>query len=211
MAGCAGSSLLCELFSSCSEQGLLSRCAAWASPCGGFCCCRAQALDRWLRGCGAQAWLLHRTCCLPGPGIEPESSALAGGLFITEPPGKPSIKFQHLFRSPGILVEWVAPFLGCHSTLPRSHVTWSVMACCGCGRLGHETEFLKKSSKILLCFSTLTLPLCSPPDFPLNASYAVDLKDCLRKWVTVPFIWIYMKKYLPKGWYSGQICSCPLI
>ena len=26
-------------FSSCSEQGLLSSCSAWASHCGGFSCC----------------------------------------------------------------------------------------------------------------------------------------------------------------------------
>ena len=28
---------------------------------------------------------------LPNPGIEPTSSALAGGFIITEPPGKPNI------------------------------------------------------------------------------------------------------------------------
>ena len=33
---CAGSSLLCRPFSSCSEQGLFSSCGAWASPCSGF-------------------------------------------------------------------------------------------------------------------------------------------------------------------------------
>ena len=31
-------------FSSCSEQGLLSSCNAWASHSGGFSCCGAQAL-----------------------------------------------------------------------------------------------------------------------------------------------------------------------
>ena len=34
--GCAGSSLLLELFSGCGKRGLLSSCAAWASHCGGF-------------------------------------------------------------------------------------------------------------------------------------------------------------------------------
>ena len=29
--GCAGSSLLCGLFSGCGKQGLLSSCSAWAS------------------------------------------------------------------------------------------------------------------------------------------------------------------------------------
>ena len=34
--GCAGSSLLCRLFSSCVQWGLLSSRGAWASHCGGF-------------------------------------------------------------------------------------------------------------------------------------------------------------------------------
>ena len=36
--------LLPSLFSSCRKQGLLSSCGAQASHCGGFYCCRAQAL-----------------------------------------------------------------------------------------------------------------------------------------------------------------------
>ena len=36
--GCAGSSLLHRLFSSCREQSLLSSCSAWASHWGDFCC-----------------------------------------------------------------------------------------------------------------------------------------------------------------------------
>ena len=35
------------LLSSCGEQGLLPGCGAWVSHCGGFSCCRAQALDPW--------------------------------------------------------------------------------------------------------------------------------------------------------------------
>ena len=42
--GCAGSSLLLGVFSCCDEQGLLSSCSAGASHCGGFSCCRVQAL-----------------------------------------------------------------------------------------------------------------------------------------------------------------------
>ena len=34
-----------QAFSSCSEQGLLFSCGAWASHCGGFSHCRAQALQ----------------------------------------------------------------------------------------------------------------------------------------------------------------------
>ena len=33
-----------QAFSGCSEQGLLSSCAAWAPPCNGFACGGAQAL-----------------------------------------------------------------------------------------------------------------------------------------------------------------------
>ena len=45
--GCAGSSLLCGFFPSCSEQGLLSSCGVWASHGCDFSCCGAQALGRW--------------------------------------------------------------------------------------------------------------------------------------------------------------------
>ena len=41
--GCAGSSLLCGLFSSCGEWGLLSSCSVQAFHCGGgFSCYGAQ-------------------------------------------------------------------------------------------------------------------------------------------------------------------------
>ena len=43
---CAGSSLLPELFSSCSEWGLLSSYVAWASHCSGFSCYRTRALGQ---------------------------------------------------------------------------------------------------------------------------------------------------------------------
>ena len=36
--GCAGSLLLCGLFSSFREQGLVFSCGVWASHCGGFSC-----------------------------------------------------------------------------------------------------------------------------------------------------------------------------
>ena len=42
--GCAESSLLRRLFSSCSESGLLSRCSV-TSYCRGFSCCSAGALE----------------------------------------------------------------------------------------------------------------------------------------------------------------------
>ena len=44
--GYPGSSLLCGLFSSCSELGLLSHWGSWASHCSGFPC-RSRALGAW--------------------------------------------------------------------------------------------------------------------------------------------------------------------
>ena len=45
---------------------------------------------------------------LPRPGIEPMSPALAGGFFITEPPGEPKRELfffpkRELFESPKVL------------------------------------------------------------------------------------------------------------
>ena len=99
--GCARSSLLCRLSSSCGEQRLLPSCDAWVSHCSGFSCCRAwvqehtgfsscgsQALEHWLSSCGTLAQLLWGTWNIPGPGIKPMSPTVAGGFFTTEPPGK---------------------------------------------------------------------------------------------------------------------------
>ena len=55
----------------------------------GFSSCGSWALERRLSSCGAQAELLRSTWDLPGPGLEPVSSALAGGFLTTAPPGKP--------------------------------------------------------------------------------------------------------------------------
>ena len=89
-------------FSSCSEQGLLSSCGAQVSPCGGFSycwswavghegfsSCGSWALEYRLNSCGEWTLLLCSMWNLPGPEIEPVSTALAGGFFTMEPPGKP--------------------------------------------------------------------------------------------------------------------------
>ena len=90
--------MLHGLFCSCGEQGLPS---SWASHCGGFSCCGAQALghvgfscssqalEHRLNSCGTQALVLCGMWDLPDPGIKPVSPALAGRFFTTEPPGKP--------------------------------------------------------------------------------------------------------------------------
>ena len=89
-------------FSSCSEQGLLSSRSAQVFHCGGFSYCWSQALGREgfsscgsrareyrLNSCGEWTLLLCSTWDLPGPEIEPMFTALAGGFFTMEPPGKP--------------------------------------------------------------------------------------------------------------------------
>ena len=45
-----------------------------------------------LSSCGAQAQWLHSMWDLPGSGVKPASSALAGKFFTTEAPGKPEFE-----------------------------------------------------------------------------------------------------------------------
>ena len=57
-----------------------------ASHCGGFSCCRAQAVGHaGSSSCGLPCGVWD----LPGPGIEPMSFALAGGFLTSGPPEKP--------------------------------------------------------------------------------------------------------------------------
>ena len=82
-------------------------CGARASHCGGFSCgagalgtqasvvvargfssCGSQALEHRLSSCGSRASLLRGMWDLPGPGLEPLSSALIGRFLTTAPPGK---------------------------------------------------------------------------------------------------------------------------
>ena len=114
--GCAGSSLLLRLLSSCGEQGLLSSRGVQASRCGGFSCaaralghagfsscshglssCGAQGLGHKLSTCGIRAQLLCGMWDLSRPGIKPVFPASAGGFFTTVPPGKP-LNFYVFFK-----------------------------------------------------------------------------------------------------------------
>ena len=49
--------------------------------------------SRRLSNCGSRAQLLRGTWDLPRPGLEPMSSALAGRLSTTAPPGKPKTHY----------------------------------------------------------------------------------------------------------------------
>ena len=99
----------CAWLSVAAVSGATLHCCAQASHCGGFSCCRAQALgarasvvvahrlsicgsqalERRLSSCGTRAQLLGGMWNLPGPGLEPVSPALAGGFLTNAPPGKP--------------------------------------------------------------------------------------------------------------------------
>ena len=103
---CTGSSLLQRLFSPLSlcKRGLLSSCCEWASPWGGFSCCRAQALE--LAGfshCGTgaqQLWL---------PGSRAQAQELWHmGLVASERVGSSRIKDQTHFSCIGrrTLYHW---------------------------------------------------------------------------------------------------------
>ena len=98
--GCTGSLLLCVGFLQLQQVGATLHCGAWASHCGGFSCCGARALGAWasvvvarglsscgsrvlecmLSSCGTWAQLLCDMWDLPGQGLEPVASALAGGF-----------------------------------------------------------------------------------------------------------------------------------
>ena len=99
--GCAGSSLLCGLFSSCSKWGLLSSRSLWASHCGGSSCCGEPALGhKGFRSCSAWAlehssvvvaWGLRcSVACgsLPRSGIKPVFLAFGKWILYHWPTGK---------------------------------------------------------------------------------------------------------------------------
>ena len=57
----------------------------------------SRAPERRLSSCGARTQLLHGMWDPPGPGLEPMSPTLAGGLPTTAPPGKPQTSFKGLY------------------------------------------------------------------------------------------------------------------
>ena len=99
-------------FFSCGEWGLLS-CCAWASHCGGFSYCVAQALGfqasvaaaHWFSSFSAQVQLLRGTWDPPRSGIEPVSLALAGGPSTTGPSGKSCYVALDLYILSTLLIE----------------------------------------------------------------------------------------------------------
>ena len=108
--------LLLAILGLCCSAGTFSSCGTQASHYGGFSYCRAQALEcvgfssrglqaleHRLSSCGSQACVLHSIWDLSRPGIEPTVSlALAGRLFTTGPPGKPSSESVSVLDLSGI-------------------------------------------------------------------------------------------------------------
>ena len=104
LEGCTESSLLSRLFlqlqcTGFSLQWLLSllstgsRCTGFVVAAQGLSSCGSEALERKPNSCGTRAQLVHSMWDPPGSRTEPVSPSLAGGFFITEPPGKPEPKF----------------------------------------------------------------------------------------------------------------------
>ena len=94
-------------------------CGTQASHCGGFSCCRAQALGaqtsvgmvRRLSSFGSWAQLLCSFWDLPRPGIELVSPALAGGFLSTVPTRKSCFCFlgEPLYFFPQWLQQFISP------------------------------------------------------------------------------------------------------
>ena len=75
---------------SCSERGPL-----FIAVHGPLTIAASPVAEHWLQmrrlsSCGSRAQLLRGMWDLPRPGLEPVSSALAGGFSTTAPPGKPT-------------------------------------------------------------------------------------------------------------------------
>ena len=111
-------------FSSCLEWRLLSSCGMQASHCGGFSCCRM-----WAPGCpsACEIFLDQRS--------NPYPSALGGGFFTTEPPGKSCISqvlylakssllnllvSGKLFPSPASASSYSSDFNRCITNCPQN-------------------------------------------------------------------------------------------
>ena len=96
---CVGSSFLCEGFPlSCGKWGPLFIVVRGPPTIAASLVAEHRLQTRRLSNCGSWAQLLRGMWDLPGPGLEPMSPALAGGLSTTAPPGKPSSHFLKIFQ-----------------------------------------------------------------------------------------------------------------
>ena len=76
-------------FSSCGERGPLFIAVRGPLTIAAFLVAEHRLQTRRLSNCGSRAQSLRGMWDPPRPGLEPVSSALAGRLSTTAPPGKP--------------------------------------------------------------------------------------------------------------------------
>ena len=80
-------------FSSCGKRGPLFIAVRGPLTIAASLVAEHRLQTRRLSNCGSRAQLLRGMWDLPGPGLEPVSSALAGRFSTTAPPGKPIYMF----------------------------------------------------------------------------------------------------------------------
>ena len=157
------------LFSSCGEQGLRSSCSVRASPCCGFSCHGARALEHLgFSSCGSWAQFLWRMWDLPGPGIEPMSPALAGGFFTVEALALTSLTYLSIPFSPSSGTPRTTWRFYCHCAW-SSHFFFSLLS--WLLRLGVDSISCPQVHWFYLLSSLLYY--CAPPVrfiFPLHFS-----------------------------------------
>ena len=95
-------------FSSCGEWGLLIITVHRLLIVVASLLCSTGSRHMGLSGCGARAYLLHGMWDLPGPGMEPESPALAGRFLFTAPRGKSK---QLIFVSVSLKIHLLHTFM----------------------------------------------------------------------------------------------------
>ena len=80
-------------FSSCGKRGPLFIAVRGPLTIAASLVAEDRLQTRRLSNCGSRAQLLRGMWDPPRPGLEPVSSALAGGFLTTASPGKPSFNF----------------------------------------------------------------------------------------------------------------------
>ena len=158
---CAGSSLLCGLFSSCGEWGLLfvsvqKLLIGLDSPAAehGLQGRQASAAEvRGLNSCGTQAQSLHIMWDLPRPGIKLVSPALAGRFFTTEQQGSlPFCFVQLIYHIPKDLDQSLSVLIWFYQIL-HEFLSISIICIFLLSFLFHKDSYLLFSSSCIITFA----------------------------------------------------------
>ena len=103
-----------SLFGSCDQWLILGRPGLCRRSCFFSGCSEPRPVSRR----GSRAELLWGSRDLPGPGIEPVSSALAGGLLTLDPQGSPILTWEANLRNSPRTGDSPLPSGHCHPNLP---------------------------------------------------------------------------------------------